>query len=88
MANFLLISIIGSIVLTILINVIPMLFPRQTQRVERRVHEKIEQALSEDEARRQEGKRPRVHVFFPWKAMLVVSIVLTVLLNGIGLLVR
>ncbi len=86
MTNFLLVSIVGSIVLTILVNAIPRLFPKQTRQIERNVHEKIEQALSEDEDRRQQGQRPRVHVFFPWKAMLVVSIALTVLLNGIGLL--
>ena len=77
MQDFIVHSIIASIVLTIVINVIPRLFPRATRKAEQKVHEKLERALAEND----EGKRSRVKVFFPWKTMLVVSVVLTALMN-------
>jgi len=72
MQNFLVLSLVASIILTILINVLPMLFPKSSERVERKVHEKME------------GNQPRVRVFFPWKAMLIASLVLTVVVNLVG----
>jgi hypothetical protein len=36
----------------------------------------------------EDNNRPRVKVFFPWKAMLIGSIVLTVLVNLIGFFSR
>lgn len=87
MQDFLIQSLIASVVLTVLINVIPRLFPKQTQNVEKKLHDKIEQAFQEDDVRRETGQKPRVKVFFPWKAMLIISIVLTVLLNLVGLFV-
>lgn len=70
-------SVILSVVLTVLLNVIPRFFPRSTQKLEQKVHKKLEDAFRDVE----EGKRSRVKVFFPWKSMLLISLVLTVLVN-------
>jgi len=78
--DFLVQSLIASVVLTILINVIPRFFPNATRKVEREVHDKLEEAFQE----REDGTRPKMRVFFPWKAMLIVSLVLTVLVNLAG----
>lgn len=80
MQNFLVLSLVASIILTILINVLPMLFPKSSEKVERKVHEKISESI----ARQKEGNQPRVRVFFPWKAMLIASLVLTVVVNVVG----
>jgi len=85
MQDFLIQSLIASVVLTVLINVLPRLFPNQSRKVENNIHKKIEEAFQEDELRREEGSGPRVKVFFPWKSMLVISIVLTVLVNLVGI---
>lgn len=85
MQDFLIQSIIASVVLTVLINVLPRLFPNQSRKVERSLHEKIEEAFREDDDRKQHGNKPRVKVFFPWKAMLVISVLLTVVVNLVGL---
>lgn len=80
MQNFLLLSLVASIVLTVLINLLPMLFPKSSEKVERKIHEKISESIS----KQNEGNQPRVRVFFPWKAMLVASLVLTVVVNLVG----
>jgi len=80
MQNFIVLSVIASVVLTVLLNVLPMLFPKSSEKVERKVHEKISESI----ARQEEGSQPRVRVFFPWKAMLLVSLVLTVVVNLVG----
>ncbi len=87
MQDFLIQSLIASVVLTVLINIVPRLFPKQTRNAEKRLHEKIEETFREDDIRREQGQKPRVKVFFPWKAMLVLSVVLTVILNLVGLFV-
>lgn len=79
MQNFLVLSLIASVVLTLLLNILPILFPKSSEKVERKVHEKISESI-----RRQEGNQPRVRVFFPWKAMLFASLVLTVVVNLVG----
>lgn len=86
--DFLLHSLIASLVLTVIINVLPRLFPKQSRNAERRIHQRLEQAFEELENEKQSdtGSKPRVKVFFPWKEMLVISIVLTVLLNLVGFL--
>jgi len=84
MQDFLIHSIIASIVLTLLINIVPRFFPKTTRKVERSIHEKLEQTLDEQER----GEGPRVKVFFPWKAMLVISLALTVVVNLIGFFTR
>jgi len=90
MQDFLLQSLIASLVLTVLINVVPRFFPKQTQNAERKIHQQIEDAFNDFDKEKQGGEKgkPRVKVFFPWKAMLVISIVLTVLLNLIGYFVK
>ncbi len=84
MQDFLIQSLIASVVLTVLINVLPRLMPNASRKLERNIHEKIEQAFAEDDERKAVGNKPRVRVFFPWKVMLAVSIILTVLVNLAG----
>ncbi|CAN5762257.1 hypothetical protein BH24ACT15_BH24ACT15_32290 [soil metagenome] len=88
MQSFLVQSLIASVVLTILLNVIPRLFPKASAKAERRVIDGMNGALQQQEGRDGQPRRSRVKVFFPWKAMLVGSIILTVLVNLIGLVVR
>lgn len=83
--SFLIQSLIASVILTVLINLLPRFFPTQTRKVERSLHDKIEAALNEDDERRGQGGKPRVKVFFPWQAMLILSVILTVLVNVVGL---
>ncbi len=80
MQDFLIYSIIASVLLTALINILPLFFPKATQKAERRMHEMISESIERDE----QGQRPRVKVFFSWKMMLLASIVLTVLVNVVG----
>ncbi len=80
MREFLIYSIIGSLVLTALINVLPWFFPKAMQKAEREIHKKIGESI--ERAEQQPGSR--VNVFFPWKAMLIVALVLTVLVNVVG----
>ncbi len=80
MQGFIVQTIIASVILTILLNAIPLLFPKSTQKAERHIHEKMEKAFAESE----DGKRPKVQVFFPWKTMLLISVILTVVLNVIS----
>lgn len=84
MSNFILYSIIGSIVLTIIINVLPLLFPNAATKLQKKIEENARNAIEQHE----DSNQPRVKVFFPWKAMLIGSIVLTVLVNLIGLFSR
>ncbi len=83
MSSFLWSSIIGSIVLTVLLNAIPRLFPRQSQRAEQRLHDYLVDA---SEAKDPATPQRKVKVWFPWKGMLIASVVLTVLLNVISFL--
>ena len=85
MPNWLLISVLGSIALTALLNLAPMLFPRATRRARERLLEQMQDHQRQIDA---PEPGPRVKVFFPWKAMLIGSIVLTVVVNLLGLLVR
>ena len=80
MNNFLTYSIIGSIVLTIAMNVLPLLFPNAAAKVQRKIEDNARRAIEQHE----DDTQPRVKVFFPWKAMLIGSLVLTVLVNLIG----
>lgn len=84
MSDFLVTSIIASIVLTILLNVLPLLFPDAAAKIQRKIEENARRALEQHE----DSNQPRVKVFFPWKAMLLVSVVLTVLVNFVGFLGR
>ena len=84
MSNFIIYSIIASIVLTVVLNILPLLFPNTATKLQRKTEENAMKAIAQHE----DGNRPRVKVFFPWKAMLIGSIVLTVLVNLISLLAR
>ena len=77
MSNFLLISIVGSLVLTIILNLLPLLFPDATAKIRRKIQESAKRAVDQ----RQHEDQPSVQVFFPWKLMILVSVVLTVLIN-------
>jgi hypothetical protein len=82
MPSWLLVSIVGSLVLTVLLNVLPMLFPKTARRAQERIIEEIQKQHNwEDDADR---PGPTVKVFFPWKSMLIGSLVLTVLMNLIS----
>jgi hypothetical protein len=50
------------------------------------MQKKIEENAIHAIEQHEDATRPRVTVFFPWKAMLIGSIVLTLLVNLIGLL--
>ena len=80
MGNFITYSIIGSIVLTIALNVLPLLFPNAATKLQKKMEENAKRAIEQHE----DDNQPRVKVFFPWKAMLIGSLVLTVLVNLIG----
>ena len=80
MSNFLLTSIIGSVVLTLLLNLLPLLFPNQAANLQRKVEEHARRSIEQHEDQNQ----PNVKVFFPWKAMIAVSIILTILVNVIS----
>ncbi len=84
MNNFLLTSIIGSVVLTIALNVLPLLFPNAAAKAQKKLEENARRAIEQHE----DDKQPRVKVFFPWKTMLIISVVLTLLVNLIGLFSR
>ena len=84
MSDFILYSIIGSVVLTVLLNVLPLIFPNAAAKAQRKLEENAKRAIEQHE----DDERPRVKVFFPWKMMLIASIVLTVLVNLIGLFAR
>ena len=81
MPDWLLISIVGSVALTLLLNLLPMLFPKAS----RRARERLIDEMSEHQRRIDAPEPgPRARVFFPWKAMLVGSLVLTVVVNVLG----
>jgi hypothetical protein len=84
MSNFIIYSIVGSIILTVVLNILPLLFPNAATKVQKKIEENARHAIEQHE----DSNRPRVKVFFPWKAIFIGSIVLTVLINLIGLLAR
>jgi len=84
MSDFLMFSIVGSIVLTILLNVLPLVFPGTANKVQHKIEENARKAIRQHE----DDEQPSVKVFFPWKIMLIGSIVLTVLVNLIGYIAR
>lgn len=80
MNDFILYSVIGSIVLTVVLNVLPIIFPRAADKLQHKIEENARRAIEQH----QDDTQPKVKVFFPWKAMLVASIVLTVVVNLIN----
>jgi hypothetical protein len=82
MSDFILYSVIGSIVLTALLNILPLLFPNGAAKIQKKIEENARKAIEQHE----DDNLPRVKVFFPWKAMVIGSIVLTIVVNVIGFL--
>lgn len=72
--RFLYISIVLSLVLTLVLNVAVRTFPDAGERGARRLDR-----WSRTLGSRNDGRQ--VYVYFPWKAMLLVSIVLTVVVS-------
>jgi len=84
MSSFLIISVVGSVILTVLLNLLPALFPKSAEKAERKMLERMQQ-MHED---RIDPETPKVQVFFPWKAMLAISLFLTVAMNLVGYFAR
>lgn len=76
MSDFLVFSLIASVVLTVVLNVLPRLFPGLGRRAERALRTRLDAI--------ERGDEPRVRVFFPWKAMLLASLVLTIVINVVA----
>ncbi len=74
--DWLVISVVLSVVVTVLLNVGLRMFPSANDRAAR----SLAQRMTPTPDDRWTGDR-RVKVFFPWRAMLIGSLVLTVLLN-------
>lgn len=80
--NWLVLSIVASVVLTVVVNLGLRLFPGAGDRTGRR----LETWAAPDPDDRSDPYAPqpsqtRFRVFFPWKAMLIASLVLTILMN-------
>ena len=76
MMQWLALSIVASVVLTIVLNVALRLFPGASDRLEREVAD----LASPTRSNRTDDSRVRVVV--PWRAMLLVSLILTVVVNA------
>ena len=74
MPSWLVFSILASIILTVGLNALLWVFPRAFQ-------SRSQRYLAEMERHVEAGARPRARVVFPWKTMLVVSLLGTVALN-------
>jgi len=84
MNSFLLTSLIGSVVLTLALNLLPALFPKAAEKAERKILESVQKTHEN----RVDPNTPKVRVFFPWKAMVLISVGLTVAVNLIGFVSR
>ncbi|WP_299876895.1 hypothetical protein [uncultured Cocleimonas sp.] len=84
MNDFILYSIVGSVILTVLLNALPLIFPNASDKLQKKIEENARRNIEQH----QDDDQPRVKVFFPWKAMLIGSIVLTVLVNLVSWLSR
>jgi hypothetical protein len=84
MPQWLVVSIVLSIVLTVVVNLVLWLFPGAG----RRVADGFGRLADDADRRAPERGDSQVHVIVPWKAMLIGSIVLTVVLNVLLLLSR
>jgi len=73
-------SVVASVVLTIVLNVVLRLFPDTA----RRLHERASRmAEPPDHDPSVEPRRTHTRVIFPWKTMLIGSLLLTVLVNAV-----
>lgn len=84
MKEFLITSFIASVVLTVVLNLLPVLFPNAAAKAERKIVETMQNTHND----RVNPDTPRVKVFFPWKAMLLISLGLTVAVNLVGYFAR
>jgi hypothetical protein len=75
--RYLVLSIVASVVLTLILNVALRVFPRGGERVE----EALDRAIEATKPRHAEPAGSRVRVVFPWRLVLIGSLLLTVLLN-------
>lgn len=80
MPDWLLFSIIASVVLTVALNLILRLFPSTARRTEDRLFQEMRKA--------EKAPGPGFRIYFPWKFMLIASVGLTVLLNLVAWLLR
>jgi hypothetical protein len=71
------VSIVASLVLTIVLNVLLWMFPGRAARL----WERLNHALEARQQRDDDGAPSNVRVIVPWKLMLIVSLILTLLLN-------
>ena len=76
-------SIVASIVLTVVLNLVLWMFPGAGQRLGEAVTRLVERSDNQDGA-----ETGRVRFYFPWKAMLIGSIALTIAINVLLLLFR
>ena len=76
MPSWLVTSLVASLVLTLVLNLGLRLFPGLGRKAEERF-------LAQMESQVPDGRKPkrRVQVFFPWKTMIVVSVLATIALN-------
>ncbi len=84
MGNFVVYSVVASVVLTVVLNALPLLFPNATAKVQKKIEENARRVIEQNE----DADRSGVKVFFPWKAMFIGSIVLTILVNLVVALAR
>jgi hypothetical protein len=82
--QWLVVSIVLSIVLTVVVNLVLWLFPGAG----RRAADGMARLADSADRRTPEGGGSHVRVIVPWKAMLIGSIVLTLVLNLLLLLAR
>lgn len=68
-------SILLSVALTVILNVLPRLFPGAAGRASAAAERRLQTPVDDDDT------RPSVRVFFPWKWMIGISVVGTLLLN-------
>ena len=66
------------------LNLLPALFPNAAAKAERKIVEKMQETHSD----RIDPNTPKVRVFFPWKAMLLISLGLTLAVNLVGIFAR
>jgi len=74
--DWLVVSLVLSVVLTVVVNIVLWLFPGLGDRIARSFERLA--ARAPGEARKDDR---RVRVFVPWKAMIVASLVLTIVVN-------
>jgi hypothetical protein len=83
MGSFLMASLVGSVILTVVLNMVPRMFPGASRKAEQRLHDYLVDA---EDARSPHTPQRRVQVHFPWKAMVIASVVLTIGVNLVALL--